>query len=58
LGKPYVYKTPGDHGEYDLLSYGKDGKRAVQTKMLILPTGKGRQHVYVDATTDGSAYAI
>jgi general secretion pathway protein G len=25
-GTPYVYKTPGEHGEYDLLSYGKDGK--------------------------------
>jgi len=25
-GNPYVYKTPGEHGEYDLLSYGKDGK--------------------------------
>lgn len=25
-GKPYVYKRPGDHGEYDLLSYGKDGQ--------------------------------
>lgn len=25
-GKPYVYKIPGEHGEYDLLSYGKDGK--------------------------------
>jgi general secretion pathway protein G len=24
-GNPYVYKKPGDHGEYDLLSYGKDG---------------------------------
>jgi general secretion pathway protein G len=24
-GNPYVYKRPGDHGEYDLLSYGKDG---------------------------------
>jgi general secretion pathway protein G len=24
-GKPYVYKQPGEHGEYDLLSYGKDG---------------------------------
>lgn len=23
---PYVYKQPGDHGEYDLLSYGKDGQ--------------------------------
>jgi general secretion pathway protein G len=22
---PYVYKSPGDHGEYDLVSYGKDG---------------------------------
>lgn len=24
-GNPYVYKRPGEHGEYDLLSYGKDG---------------------------------
>ncbi|MDD5297046.1 MAG: type II secretion system major pseudopilin GspG [Rhodocyclaceae bacterium] len=25
-GRPYVYKQPGEHGEYDLLSYGKDGQ--------------------------------
>jgi len=24
-GKPYVYQSPGNHGEYDLLSYGADG---------------------------------
>ena len=24
--RPYFYKSPGDHGEYDLLSYGKDGQ--------------------------------
>jgi general secretion pathway protein G len=23
---PYVYRIPGEHGEYDLLSYGKDGQ--------------------------------
>jgi len=23
-GHPYVYKSPGDHGEYDLISYGAD----------------------------------
>ena len=23
--KPYVYKCPGDHGDYDLLTYGLDG---------------------------------
>ena len=23
-GNPYVYKIPGEHGEFDLLSYGKD----------------------------------
>lgn len=23
--QPYQYKSPGDHGEYDLFSYGKDG---------------------------------
>jgi general secretion pathway protein G len=25
-GKPYVYKMPGEKGDYDLLSYGKDGQ--------------------------------
>ena len=25
-GNPYVYKIPGEHGEFDLLSYGKDGQ--------------------------------
>jgi general secretion pathway protein G len=25
-GNPYVFIAPGEHGEYDLLSYGKDGK--------------------------------
>lgn len=25
-GKPYQYKSPGDHGEYDLVSLGKDGQ--------------------------------
>lgn len=25
-GNAYVYKIPGEHGEFDLLSYGKDGQ--------------------------------
>jgi len=25
-GAPYLYKSPGEHGEYDLMSYGKDGQ--------------------------------
>lgn len=25
-GNPYLYKSPGDHGEYDLFSNGKDGQ--------------------------------
>ena len=25
-GQPYVYLIPGEHGEYDLVSHGKDGK--------------------------------
>lgn len=24
-GRPYIYKNPGEHGDYDLLSFGKDG---------------------------------
>lgn len=25
-GRPYLYKSPGDNGEYDLYSLGKDGQ--------------------------------
>jgi general secretion pathway protein G len=25
-GRPYQYRSPGQHGEYDLQSYGKDGQ--------------------------------
>ena len=25
-GKPYQYRAPGEHGEFDLLSFGKDGQ--------------------------------
>jgi len=25
-GRPYQYKAPGEHGDYDLFSYGKDGQ--------------------------------
>jgi len=25
-GKPYLYKSPGDRGDFDLYSYGKDGR--------------------------------
>lgn len=25
-GKPYVYRSPGEHDDYDLLSYGRDGQ--------------------------------
>lgn len=24
--RPYVFKSPGDHGDYDLMSLGKDGQ--------------------------------
>ena len=25
-GRPYLYKSPGEHGDYDLYSYGSDGQ--------------------------------
>lgn len=25
-GNPYLYKSPGEHGDFDLLSYGRDGR--------------------------------
>lgn len=25
-GKPYVYRSPGEHGSYDIMSHGSDGQ--------------------------------
>jgi general secretion pathway protein G len=25
-GKEYVYRSPGEHGPYDIMSYGSDGQ--------------------------------
>ena len=25
-GRPYIYRSPGEHGVYDILSYGSDGQ--------------------------------
>jgi general secretion pathway protein G len=25
-GKPYLYQYPGEHGDFDIVSYGRDGK--------------------------------
>jgi general secretion pathway protein G len=25
-GKPYIYRSPGQHGAYDIMSYGADGQ--------------------------------
>lgn len=25
-GNPYIYRQPGEHGDFDLLSYGRDGQ--------------------------------
>jgi len=27
-GHPYVYRSPGEHGAYDIVSYGPDGQKA------------------------------
>ena len=29
-GRPYVYRTPGQKGEFEILSYGRDGKAGDQ----------------------------
>jgi general secretion pathway protein G len=29
-GRPYVYRTPGQKGEFEILSYGRDGKAGGQ----------------------------
>ncbi len=45
-GRPYRYKSPGDHGDYDLYSYGADGvpggtgENVDVTSWDVAPTGK------------------
>lgn len=31
-GKPYMYKAPGEHGDFDLMSYGRDGQAGGQNE--------------------------
>ncbi len=36
-GNPYIYKFPGEHGDYDLLSYGKDGQLGGEGEAADIP---------------------
>lgn len=40
-GRPYVYKSPGDHGEYDLISYGADGQSGGEGESQDIVSWKG-----------------
>lgn len=40
-GHPYVYRVPGAHGDYDLISYGKDGKPGGEGENADLGGAKG-----------------
>ncbi len=38
--KPYIYKCPGEHGDYDLLSYGLDGTEGGEGENLDIVSWK------------------
>lgn len=40
-GNPYVYRVPGANGDYDLFSYGKDGKPGGEGVDADLGVGAG-----------------
>lgn len=40
-GKPYVFLMPDEHGEYDLLSYGRDACPAARGRRATPPAGSG-----------------
>jgi general secretion pathway protein G len=47
-GNAYLYKSPGDHGDYDLASYGSDGKpggsgEASDVTSWVAPAGAAQQ---------------
>ena len=39
-GKPYIYKSPGEHGEYDLFSYGLDGTEGGRERTRMWSAGR------------------
>lgn len=41
-GNAYVYRTPGSAGDYDLMSFGKDGKPGGEGEDADLGAGAGR----------------
>lgn len=41
-GNPYVYRVPGTAGDYDLMSYGKDGKPGGEGEDADLGAGAGK----------------
>lgn len=40
-GRDYVYKCPGEHGEYDLISYGLDGVEGGEGENQDIVSWKG-----------------
>jgi general secretion pathway protein G len=38
---PYIYKSPGDHGDYDLYSYGADGTEGGEKANRDVASWKG-----------------
>mgnify|MGYP001558454430 FL=1 len=36
-GNPYLYKYPGEHGDYDLVSLGKDGQQGGEGEAADIP---------------------
>jgi general secretion pathway protein G len=36
-GNPYIYKFPGEHGDYDLISLGKDGQPGGEGEAADIP---------------------
>ncbi|MBW2148201.1 MAG: type II secretion system major pseudopilin GspG [Deltaproteobacteria bacterium] len=40
-GRPYVYKSPGDHEDYDIISYGQDGQPGGEKNDMDIVSWKG-----------------
>ena len=40
-GRPYQYRQPGQYGEYDLFSYGKDGQQGGEAENADITNWEG-----------------
>ena len=57
-GKPYQYRQPGEHGEYDILSFGADGQPGGEGPAADIGTGEALRRMRYRVKAVGADAAV